>query len=201
MRHSKTAVISCLVVLAAGMMGTEGQQTQKSLGQISSAPSTEKDHRFMSCEETYGEDWIVCGGARSSRSCFNPTMGQSCCAVDNGYCEEGTWCAPVAGYCCLDSEDLETCAKNAGFELPADLLESDESKTKHSWTMQLKEPARTRGHSSLKRRERPDESESLRPAAAGRIDARESTAPGRDRLTLVWMCLGIGAVGLVVLSC
>jgi hypothetical protein len=27
---------------------------------------------------------------------------QSCCETDNGYCDAGTRCAPVAGHCCLD---------------------------------------------------------------------------------------------------
>ncbi|KAI8961863.1 hypothetical protein F5Y11DRAFT_348074 [Daldinia sp. FL1419] len=38
--------------------------------------------------------------------------------ADNGFCDSGKYCAPVAGYCCLEGEDLETCARNAGFTLP-----------------------------------------------------------------------------------
>lgn len=46
------------------------------------------------------------------------TSEQTCCATDSGFCDAGRYCAPVAGFCCLEGEDLETCAKNAGFELP-----------------------------------------------------------------------------------
>ncbi|KAI0116833.1 hypothetical protein F4814DRAFT_263188 [Daldinia grandis] len=69
------------------------------------------------CEQTYGESSQSCGGSGSTY-CFNPKMGQSCCSTDNGFCDSGKYCAPVAGYCCLEGEDLETCARNAGFTLP-----------------------------------------------------------------------------------
>ncbi|KAK3986690.1 hypothetical protein QBC44DRAFT_332843 [Cladorrhinum sp. PSN332] len=200
MRHSRAIAISCLSVLAAGM-GNEGQQQQqKSLGRTTSATAGEGG-LFMSCEETYGEDWAVCGDANSSRFCFNPVMGQSCCAVDNGFCEEGTWCAPVAGYCCLDSEDLETCASNAGFELPADLLKADVPRTKQSRTAQITAPIPGNVHSSLKRSERPGDEESPQHAVVDRVYVRESAAAERERWTLTWMGLGIGAVGLVMHSC
>ncbi|KAG4222376.1 hypothetical protein PC116_g29150 [Phytophthora cactorum] len=70
-----------------------------------------------SCEQNYGEGSQLCGG-EGSTFCFNPKIGQSCCAADNGFCDSGKYCAPVAGYCCLEGEDLETCARNAGFTLP-----------------------------------------------------------------------------------
>ncbi|KAI0848892.1 hypothetical protein F5Y00DRAFT_262047 [Daldinia vernicosa] len=69
------------------------------------------------CEQTYGEGSQSCGGSGST-FCFNPKIGQSCCSTDNGFCDSGKYCAPVAGYCCLEGEDLETCARNAGFILP-----------------------------------------------------------------------------------
>ncbi|KAI0385845.1 hypothetical protein F5Y04DRAFT_276368 [Hypomontagnella monticulosa] len=70
-----------------------------------------------SCEQTYGAGSQPCGEA-ASMFCFNPNLGQSCCATDSGFCGEGKYCAPVAGYCCLEGEDIETCAQNAGFAVP-----------------------------------------------------------------------------------
>ncbi|KAK8056100.1 hypothetical protein PG993_001327 [Apiospora rasikravindrae] len=75
--------------------------------------------QVTSCEQIYGAGAQFCGGA-SSRFCFNPDIGQSCCP-DNGYCDKGFYCAPVAKYCCAEGEDLATCARNAGFVLPASL--------------------------------------------------------------------------------
>ncbi|OTA92062.1 hypothetical protein M434DRAFT_12683 [Hypoxylon sp. CO27-5] len=70
-----------------------------------------------SCEQTYGNGSQPCGGPEST-FCFNPSSGQSCCATDSGFCGSGKYCAPVAGYCCHEGEDLATCARNAGFALP-----------------------------------------------------------------------------------
>ncbi|KAI0120293.1 hypothetical protein F4776DRAFT_633596 [Hypoxylon sp. NC0597] len=70
-----------------------------------------------SCEQTYGNGSQPCGGPEST-FCFNPSNGQSCCATDSGFCGAGKYCAPVAGYCCHEGEDLATCARNAGFALP-----------------------------------------------------------------------------------
>ncbi|KAI1213891.1 uncharacterized protein F4807DRAFT_204328 [Annulohypoxylon truncatum] len=77
----------------------------------------------VTCEEMYGNGSQTCGGPDSTY-CFNPTSGQSCCAADNGFCDAGKYCAPVGGYCCFEGEDLETCAKNAGFTLPASISNS-----------------------------------------------------------------------------
>ncbi|KAI1195240.1 hypothetical protein F5X97DRAFT_249040 [Nemania serpens] len=43
---------------------------------------------------------------------------QTCCHLDGGFCNSGSYCAPVAGYCCPEDEDLSTCARNNGFDLP-----------------------------------------------------------------------------------
>ncbi|KAI1094943.1 hypothetical protein F5B19DRAFT_442655 [Rostrohypoxylon terebratum] len=75
---------------------------------------------MITCEEMYGKGSKTCG-APDSTYCFNPSSGQSCCAVDNGFCDAGKYCAPVGGYCCFEGEDLETCAQNAGFTLPASI--------------------------------------------------------------------------------
>ncbi|KAK0746268.1 hypothetical protein B0T18DRAFT_147556 [Schizothecium vesticola] len=76
---------------------------------------------LMSCEETYGGGWAPCGDEQSSKFCYSPLLGQSCCTTDNGYCDVGTYCAPMAGHCCIDGEELATCASNAGFQLPGDV--------------------------------------------------------------------------------
>ncbi|KAI0175660.1 hypothetical protein GGR52DRAFT_570651 [Hypoxylon sp. FL1284] len=69
------------------------------------------------CRSTYGADSEPCGGADSG-FCFNPKEGQTCCATDSGFCDAGRYCAPVPGFCCLEGEDIETCAKKAGLEVP-----------------------------------------------------------------------------------
>ncbi|KAH7035173.1 uncharacterized protein B0I36DRAFT_405731 [Microdochium trichocladiopsis] len=73
----------------------------------------------LSCSETYGPGSMACGKP-DLRLCFNPTAGESCCGVDGGFCEAGFHCAPVPSFCCKDGEDLETCARNAGFALPTE---------------------------------------------------------------------------------
>ncbi|KAI2470011.1 hypothetical protein F4781DRAFT_430748 [Annulohypoxylon bovei var. microspora] len=74
----------------------------------------------VSCEQAYGNGSQPCGGPESTY-CFNPSSGQTCCAADNGFCDAGKYCAPVGGYCCFEGEDLATCARNAGFTLPASI--------------------------------------------------------------------------------
>ena len=44
---------------------------------------------------------------------------QSCCDTDFGFCPQGTYCAPVAGFCCEAAENLAACAAAGGFTLPA----------------------------------------------------------------------------------
>ncbi|KAK4241797.1 hypothetical protein C8A03DRAFT_29963 [Achaetomium macrosporum] len=104
---------------ASGVLGaavpSAWEQQQKQLGRIAQISTSAR--WYMSREETYGKGWETCGNL-DSRFCYSPDLGQSCCEIDNSYCDAGTWCAPVAGYCCLDTEDLEICARNAGFQLP-----------------------------------------------------------------------------------
>ncbi|KAI1279144.1 hypothetical protein F5Y07DRAFT_406394 [Xylaria sp. FL0933] len=73
--------------------------------------------QLMTCDRTYGNGSIPCGEPET-RLCYNPGLGQTCCKLDGGFCNEGSYCAPVAGYCCLKDEDLTECAERAGFELP-----------------------------------------------------------------------------------
>ncbi|KAI1757294.1 hypothetical protein F4782DRAFT_526053 [Xylaria castorea] len=77
--------------------------------------------QLMTCEHTYGNGSLPCGGPESTW-CFNPGLGQTCCQ-DSGFCDSGSYCAPVAGYCCLKDEDLATCAKHAGFDIPSSAIE------------------------------------------------------------------------------
>ncbi|KAL2064953.1 hypothetical protein VTL71DRAFT_4093 [Oculimacula yallundae] len=72
---------------------------------------------LLSCLETYGGGSITCGDA-DSLFCYDPTVGDTCCAMDNGYCKVGDFCAPVAGFCCTIGEDPETCAVRLDFTLP-----------------------------------------------------------------------------------
>ncbi|CAJ2500989.1 Uu.00g038420.m01.CDS01 [Anthostomella pinea] len=81
------------------------------------AVASNHKRQAMTCEQTYGPETQQCGGVTST-FCYDPSIGQTCCPLDNGFCDEGEYCAPVAGYCCLEGEDLPTCAENAGFVLP-----------------------------------------------------------------------------------
>ncbi|KAF4636085.1 hypothetical protein G7Y89_g2002 [Cudoniella acicularis] len=45
----------------------------------------------------------------------------SCCLLDDGYCKAGDFCAPVAGFCCHNGEDPQTCATRLDFSLPPSL--------------------------------------------------------------------------------
>ncbi|KAI6093342.1 hypothetical protein F4821DRAFT_79622 [Hypoxylon rubiginosum] len=102
--------LSLLLLPLCGLsVSARGIHTRDSLLQYKRQTAT--------CESTYGAGSEPCGG-EDSGFCFSPSQGQTCCATDSGFCDAGRYCAPVAGFCCLEGEDLETCAKNAGFEVP-----------------------------------------------------------------------------------
>ncbi|KAI1828488.1 hypothetical protein F4861DRAFT_3034 [Xylaria intraflava] len=107
---------SFLLVLPA--FGVMAQATES----YSPLPAPLRKRQLMTCDQTYGNGSIPCGGTES-RWCFNPNLGQTCCQLDRGFCDKGSYCAPVAGYCCFEGEDLATCAKNAGFNLPGAAIE------------------------------------------------------------------------------
>ncbi|KAJ1331268.1 hypothetical protein MN608_04727 [Microdochium nivale] len=92
--------------------------------------SPAEEEQILSCTETYGSGSMACGKPEL-KLCFNPGAGESCCGMDGGFCKAGWHCAPVPSYCCKDGEDLETCARNAGFQLPSvsAILGPDESVT------------------------------------------------------------------------
>jgi len=73
---------------------------------------------LLTCLETYGGGSITCGND-DSLYCYDPTLGETCCELDNGYCKAGDSCAPTAGYCCTVGEDPETCAARLDFTLPS----------------------------------------------------------------------------------
>ncbi|KAI0555199.1 hypothetical protein F4679DRAFT_578586 [Xylaria curta] len=100
-----------LLLVQAFVLATQATENYSPI----SVPSPKR--QLMSCEYTYGNGSIPCGGPESTW-CYNPGQGQTCCQ-DSGFCDSGSYCAPVAGYCCLEDEDLATCAKNAGFNLPS----------------------------------------------------------------------------------
>ncbi|CAP59973.1 uncharacterized protein PODANS_1_2960 [Podospora anserina S mat+] len=166
--------LPCILTLgsASVVLAEDQPRNQKPLsphpGTVTTPPQ-----KFMSCSKTYGPDWETCGDEATSRFCYSPAQGQSCCAVDNGYCEKGTWCAPVAGYCCLDGENLESCAQSAGFELPG---------SESSYLPSLK-----RSVSLLEDRE----------VVVGEV----KVSVAAKKKTLVGLGLGMGVVGLLMLSC
>lgn len=130
---------------------------------------------------------------------------QSCCQTDFGFCGAGTYCAPVAGFCCLDGEDLVTCATKGGFTLPASVLPGavvpDAASTGGGLI-----PASTAAGGSLV----PETAATPTPAAVPPSDGRNGTAAGgRPPYVQVssavggggaHLCLGAVAVGSVVLS-
>ncbi|KAE8452184.1 hypothetical protein EG329_001651 [Mollisiaceae sp. DMI_Dod_QoI] len=69
---------------------------------------------FLTCQETYGGGSTTCGPV-GSHFCYDPTVGESCCPLDDGYCGAGDFCAPVAGYCCHNTETPGVCAKRLNF--------------------------------------------------------------------------------------
>ncbi|KAI1420622.1 hypothetical protein F5Y12DRAFT_719378 [Xylaria sp. FL1777] len=79
--------------------------------------TSSRRRQLATCDQTYGNGSIPCGGLESTW-CFNPNLGQTCCQLDGGFCNDGSYCAPVAGYCCLEDEDVAACAERAGFDLP-----------------------------------------------------------------------------------
>lgn len=73
---------------------------------------------YQTCAQTYGGGSITCGDI-NSLYCYDPTLGETCCLLDEGYCKAGDFCAAVAGFCCHDGEDPLTCAIRQSFTLPA----------------------------------------------------------------------------------
>ncbi|KAI0818062.1 hypothetical protein GGR55DRAFT_54641 [Xylaria sp. FL0064] len=105
MLHSSLLLLPAFGLLA---QATEGYSPL-------SMPSRRR--QLMTCDQTYGNGSIPCGEPER-QLCYNPGLGQTCCKLDGGFCNEGSYCAPVAGYCCLKDEDLPECAERAGFQLP-----------------------------------------------------------------------------------
>ncbi|KAB8302467.1 hypothetical protein EYC80_005873 [Monilinia laxa] len=68
---------------------------------------------FLTCEQTYGGGSIPCGGG-DSKYCYDPTIGESCCMQDYGYCGIGDVCAPIEGYCCHENENTQICMLRLG---------------------------------------------------------------------------------------
>ncbi|KAJ9157412.1 hypothetical protein NKR23_g608 [Pleurostoma richardsiae] len=177
---------------------------------------------LMSCEETYGTGSVQCGNSNSTM-CYNPTLGQTCCE-DSGYCDKGTYCAPVAGYCCLDAEDVETCAQNAGFSLPANFSAASVDSARASITVTAFEGITLTSAATLTAVA--TESIALTvPSATISLAAPTGALPGngrgnetstsatttsipiqvsvarKEQLTLALMTAGIAAVGLFMSCC
>jgi hypothetical protein len=57
------------------------------------------------CAECYGSGSIYCG---ANDACYNPTIGESCCAEYNYSCSYGYYCAPkgLDMQCCSDVSTL-----------------------------------------------------------------------------------------------
>ena len=123
----------------------------------------------------------------------------------------------MAGYCCLASESLEECARNAGFSIPPSLVAADKLQGPQldtpltasigvataGATLVLGTPAAHTGHASAA---------TAKPAAAATSTAlpkaqagKNGTSPyvqvsvaRKEQWTLVYMTLGMGVVGLIM---
>ncbi|KAK4449305.1 hypothetical protein QBC34DRAFT_380446 [Podospora aff. communis PSN243] len=155
---------------------------------------------FMSCKETYGDSWIPCGDEKSPY-CYSPALGQSCCETDDGYCDAGTRCAPVAGHCCLDHEDLTSCARNAGFELPAEALVTPADGLRGPVNVQT--PFRGGGFNNSRTLGTNVSSADRTPQSTSDSKSPyvQVSVARQHRGTLAWMAAGMGAVGLFMFSC
>jgi hypothetical protein len=60
------------------------------------------------CAECYGSGSIYCG---TNDACFNPTIGESCCAEYSYSCSDGYYCAP-------DGLDMQCCSNVSPFGSP-----------------------------------------------------------------------------------
>ncbi|TRX96773.1 hypothetical protein FHL15_002439 [Xylaria flabelliformis] len=85
-----------LLLVPAFVLATQASESYSPI----SVPSPKR--QLMSCEYTYGNGSIPCGGPESTW-CYNPGLGQD--------------------------EDLATCAKNAGFDLPSSAVEHTATST------------------------------------------------------------------------
>ncbi|KAK0657479.1 hypothetical protein B0T16DRAFT_61103 [Cercophora newfieldiana] len=192
---------SILAILLAGgalispnLVGAE----QKRVGDI---PPHVLQRQFMSCEQTYGENWIPCGDERSP-FCYSPTLGQSCCDTENGYCDAGTHCAPVAGHCCLDGEDLASCARNAGFRLPTELVVTPETGLRGPVNVQDRLRAGGfRNSSTIATNSSSSADRTTQNVSDSKSPHIQVSVARQHRGTLAWMTAGIGAVGLFMFSC
>ena len=113
-------IVSALVLAALGQsaLATQHYAPLASPRRSGNAKRLPAQEQILSCTETYGPGSQVCGRPEL-KLCFNAGAGESCCGMDGGFCKAGWHCAPVASFCCKDGEDLETCARNAGFQLPS----------------------------------------------------------------------------------
>ncbi|KAK3382452.1 hypothetical protein B0T24DRAFT_14316 [Lasiosphaeria ovina] len=154
------------------------------------------------CEQTYGKGWVQCG-SKSNAHCYNPSLGQSCCEIDSGFCDRGAYCAPVAGYCCLNSEDVAACARNAGFELPATSTAAVERPSTGAFTSTAQYIGKTLGSSSVEfepSTEIPTRQANADSTSTNSLTVQISGAR-TERRTLAWTGFGICAVGLFMFSC
>ncbi|KAK1769544.1 hypothetical protein QBC33DRAFT_556836 [Phialemonium atrogriseum] len=160
---------------------------------------------LMTCEETYGQGWGRCGD-ETSIFCYNPSLGQSCCPTDFGYCDAGSYCAPVGGYCCVDGENLATCAKNAGFSLPPSLVSGSDSATLEApGAGYPTKPTGVAGTAS------PGASSATGVTHSGTNSTSNTSASGnpvvqvsvaiRGQWTLTWTTLAMAVVGVFMASC
>jgi len=113
---------------ASDRQGYVDERDVAPLGRSSSPrePAPHKRAAPLTCKQIFGVGSIQCGNSTSF--CFNPTQGQTCC-TDGGFCNAGSICAPVGGYCCPVGMSTSDCAKQAGFNLTTTITGTSTSGT------------------------------------------------------------------------
>lgn len=149
------------------------------------------------------------------------SSAQTCCADDSGYCDGGTYCAPVAGYCCVNGEDFGTCAENSGFELPTSLSSTWTTTVTRTTTVTLPQQVLTTSTGVITATitcSAADVTIAAQPtitAAANGTSSSTNSSTGplaspsfvqasvaiKEQWTLVWTSLAIGVVGVFMTTC
>ncbi|SPN99671.1 uncharacterized protein DNG_02522 [Cephalotrichum gorgonifer] len=65
------------------------------------------------CAEACGAGFEQCGESDGVKSCFNPTVGETCCASQGASCQAGFFCThddKETTVCCAEGTSLEDCA-------------------------------------------------------------------------------------------
>jgi len=71
------------------------------------------------CADAFGDGYVTCREKTDSKNrlCYNPNVGQTCCAA-TWACPNGSFCL-AEPFCCPNGEDPKTCAAENNISLPS----------------------------------------------------------------------------------